>query len=326
MPEQRHPIDDLLRDLAGLPEPTDADLAHIHARLDAAIASDRSIRRRVGLVWSVGIAGVVAGLALVVVAGKASPAEAAITEIAALAQSADRLEATDTEFVYTRSTDEHLSTVPAEMLGDAGFDRDFLHYLLTSTRQTWFGNEGTEQIHITYEGARFFTEEDEAAYYAAGLDEVDHLGETVTSTVLDAELESWPAEERLLDEAIRAAMRTDRGLPEAVEYLDVAIDIVRESFSSPELRAATLRLIATLDGLEVQERAPDGTVTFSIGYDDNGNPTNREFAIDRNGYLRAEQVTLPVGAHRFGIPAGTTTYAAEHLVPAVTESLGAPAP
>ena len=328
MPDEQHPVDDLLKRIVGSPTSSQDEKTAAEAALQQAIENDvvkpLPGRRSRQLVWTAAAVALIIGLVVVFRPWAVSPAAAAMEEVAALTETLDPVEATDDTFVYTRSETSAITRIPREGLGDIPYGKDQLLYYTNTIRETWFGNDNTVQIAITLLEPTFLNSEDEAVYYEAGLDEQDQIGETITTTVTDPTKQVWPTDRDKLDAAIREAMVTDRGLPETVEYLDVALDIVRESFSSPQLRAATLRLIGDLNGLQLVETSATGSVTFLIEYTDRNVDTRLTFIIDGNGYLRYEQLLNLTADQEFGIPANTSVFVAEYSEPLIVDGLDAP--
>lgn len=325
MTNNRHPVDDALRKVAGDPRFTESDIAQARAKLDAAIAAETEtppLRRRYRLVaWTAVVLLLTVGLVVLIDVLRPSTTVAAIEEIARVAEAADLLTVPDDQFIHTRSEITAIHVIPKEGLGDVPYDKDQLVYLLTTLRESWLGSDGTVQLRTTNLPPQFFDPADEKVYHQAGLDRQDAMGETVTQTVTDpGGHEQWPSQQQQLDEAIWAVLRTDRGLPETVEYLDVALDILRETFASPELRASTLRLIAGLADLEMISSS-DESVTFAIDYTDQGKATRLSFTLSIQGHLLSEQQLLLDGDERFGIPSDTVVFSAHYSVPTAVESL-----
>ncbi|MFQ5523685.1 MAG: hypothetical protein ACE5F5_08915 [Acidimicrobiia bacterium] len=251
-----------------------------------------------------------------------NPASAVLGEIAAVAAEQDPLSVTDTSFIYTSSRVTALAVVYRDELSGVPYDRDLLVYLLPREREVWIGNEGTEQIRTTYLEPIFFRDTHEEAYYAAGLDTADQIGQTVTSTVL-IPVDVWPDNLEELDQAIRNQMASGRGLPFDVEYLDVALDIITESFVSPQLRASTLNLISRLGSLQLGEPG-DGVQAFSVEYSERGVRMRLTFGIDRVGNLTSKELVAVTEDTAFGIPAGTAVSTAIYGPPTEVDTLFAP--
>ena len=321
--DQPH-IDNLLRDYAGSPEPSPANREYAEQKLQHAISSSvrtsRRARQRPVFIWAAGLVAVVAGGFFTLLVSRPTTAQATFEQIATIVEATDPLTASDSEYIYTRSAAQSLAEDPKEALGDVPYDKDSLVYLTNTTRESWYGSQGTVQIRTSFHPPTFFTDTDRDVYYAAGLDQRDQIGETITTTDTQP-IEQWPTLPDQLDQAIRHQMVTDRGLPETVEYLDVAFDIIGESFASPQIRANTLRQIAELDGLTLVERTPDGSAIFTVDYSDRDVKTRLTFTIDLNGYLRYHQILNLTADTRLGIPAGTPPHEAEFAQPVVIDSV-----
>ncbi|MFQ5522111.1 MAG: hypothetical protein ACE5F5_00840 [Acidimicrobiia bacterium] len=334
MTERDHPVDDALRLVAGFPEPTAEDRRLAEERLVEAIAAEqarsgRRLRLRVAsrrvVGWAAAFVAILVGVLLLIEAVNPTATEAAMEEIAVVAEATDPLVIPDQQFLYTRSEISAISVIPREALKGVRFDGEFLVYLLPTIRETWIGSEGTVQIRTTNQPPSFFANSDETAYYAAGIDRQDSIGETTTLvTSSEPALAQWPTDDPALDRAIRQAARPDRGLPDHVEYLDVALDILREVFTPPDLRATTLRLIGQLSDLNLVETTNDGAATFDIEYTNQNIPTRLTFTISGQGYLLFEEIRILKDDPRFGIPANTSVSTAEYSTPRIIPSLDTP--
>lgn len=314
------PIDELLRHVAGAPESSQGEESRIEQRIRVALSAPvKSNRPRGRLIWTAAAVVLVIGVLAVLQVGKANPVQASIEQIARLVEEIEPTSITDTQFVYVQSTIQALGTVPRDGLGDVPYDKDNLVYLTHSIRETWFGNEETVQIRTTNLQPTFFNEDDRTAYYAAGLDQIDQIGETVTTTV-NQPREIWSADIEQLDDEIRSQMITNRGLPATVEYLDVAFDILGVSSADPQTRANTLRLIGRLPDLTLK-RQGSGLTTFDISYMSSGVKTILIFSIDPLGYLRDQQTILASEDTVTGVPAGTAIYHAQMSAPVIATSL-----
>ena len=249
--QERHPVDDLLRAIAGNVESSAAEREYARQKLDRAIAElgRRQTRRRQRvLVWGMVFAAVFAGVAFVLLAAQPSQARAAIEEIADLVEVIDPLAATDTTFIYTRSSSSALAEVPGVALGGITIEGDSLLYLLNSRRETWYGSEGTVQMRTTYLQPTFFSDADRDAYFAAGSTGKTRLARPAGyQSICRSRRVRRPV---ALDRAIRDRMVTDRGLPETIEYRR-RLGIVGE-FRDPQVsRHPLLRLIARLEGIQL---------------------------------------------------------------------------
>lgn len=326
MTKRDHPVDDALRRVAGQPTPSEDDRRLGADRLAEAIAAEQipQPRRRYRLTvgWAIGFGVLLVGLLVAVETISPTPTEAAIEEIAKAAEETDPLTIPPQQFGYTKSEMTALAIVPAEALRDIEYEREFLVYLLPTIRETWIGSEGAAQLRTTNQPPIFFSEADEDAYYAAGIDGQDAIGETTTLTTTDRPTTpDWPTDPAALDQAIRQAAVSDRGLSETVEYLDVALDILREPFATPQLRAATLRLIAQLPDLELVDTAGDESFTFTIEYRDQDVETRQTFTLGDQGHLLTEEIRILDPNPRFGIPADSAIFAANHTPATIVADL-----
>ena len=324
MGEHRDPVDDLIRRVVGDPEPAPRDRARAEARLAAAMREERPhTRRRWIAVAGAAVVVFIVGLLVVSGVGSGSRVSAAIEEIAEAIEEVSPLSVGDTEFVYTKSETRALGVVPRDALGDVSYEEEYLVYLLPKTRETWRGTDGGLQVRETVGEPVFFSENAETVYYRAGLDEIDRVGETATETFIDSDIEDWPTDPDALDAAIRDVMVTNRGLPEDVEYLDVAVDILRVPLQPPEVRQTVVRLIGELDGLQLVESTTEA-VTLSVEYVHREVRTRLTFTITNDGYLSFEQGTNLTADQEYGIPGGTVTWQAEYSQPIVVDSLDTP--
>lgn len=293
-------------------------------RLRAAIEAEKATKQ--GRSWWpwVAAAAVFVGLFVAVQTFRPTPTEAAMEEIATVVETIDPAQVGDQQFLYTEGANIALSVLPGDMLEGVSYEGEYFVYRLPNFRQTWHGNDGVVQLATTNQEPVFFTEEDEDLYYEAALDELDNIGETVTDTIQDdPNLDQWPTDPSELDAAIREQLPPDTGRPESVEYLDIALDLIREVYTPPGLRAAVLTVIGRIDELQVVEQ-DESTATFAIGYEDRGLDTRQTFTISRRGELLAEQTLLLEPDPELDIPADTALFEATYSTPEVVNSLDQP--
>jgi len=325
MTDKQHPVDRLARYLVGDPEPPPGSCERVDAALMAEIAKTtaRPVAPRFRTrVWAIVALAAAVVVFMVVQPFTQSPASAALEEIAMVAAEQDPLTASDSSFIYTRSQMQGLGSASKEALGDVPYDFEELYYLVRMDREAWTGSEGTVQIRTTFKKPSFFSETDEDVYYAAGLDIRDEVGKTTTSTV-SIPPEEWPEGIDELDQAIRDTIVDDRGLPFDVEYLDVALDILREANISPQLRASTLTLISRLESLELDEPG-SGLSAFSVGYTERDVRMRLGFHLDNVGNLIFEEVVTLTQDSERRLPPNTPIFRAVYEPAAEVESLAAP--
>lgn len=245
-------------------------------------------------------------------------------EIARLVETADPTQIPEQDFLYTDATVTSLVIVPADMLADPAYEDDFLAYLLPSRRETWYGSDNTLQIRTTNQPPVFFSEEDEAAYYTAGLDDQDRIGETTTDTVTDdRDFNQWPTNPDELDATIREQIPPETGREDEVEYLEIALGLIREVFTPPHLRATTLTLIGQTPGLELVDQTSQQT-TFAIEYQQDGIDTQQTFTLTSQGHLASEETRILENHPRLGVPADTPVFAAHYSTPITVDTLDQP--
>lgn len=325
------PVVRALQRLAADPHPTAEDRQRAEEALKQAIAQAATRETRMWPVqrsWRLGFAVtifvVAVGLGIQLL--RPNTASAALSEIAAAAELVDPLAIPAQSFAYTRSDTVVLVVQPPDAFGAAEIPGSGVAYLLPQTRESWFGSSDVVQLRLTTYRPTFFAPETEAAYYAAGLDRADGVGETVTSTVSGApsllDSRTWPTDPDQLLEVLRSLFPPDRGLPDTVEILDLALDLLRETGADPELRAAVLRVLSNLD-MELLERRPDGAATFAITYE-SALLTRDGFTLDLSGNLLEETTTLIEADPNLSIPSGTVIWNALYEPTSIVEGLSQP--
>ena len=321
MADQRDPIDQTLKAMFGDPEPTPEEEARALARFQRAM-EERSGRRRRSIPWRVlvaaGLAAVAVGMFLVL-PRQETAAAAALREIARLVDEIDPLDAPDGTFSFVRSEQVLLMEVHAEGVGRQEGEPS-LFYRLPLRRDSWLGIEGTLQLSTTASEPLFFAPADRTLYYEYGIDQQDAIGETQTFTVVDAFDTVWATGGAELDSQIRGILPPESTRPEHVDYLDIALQVIRESPASPETRASVLRLIADLEGIEHVDGEPDVS-SFWVEFEESGVLVRWTFAVDSAGFLRSESRTNMTAGGVLGLAAGTSTFEAEYSAPLVVTGL-----
>lgn len=326
MTDRRHPVDEALRRFAGNPGPSGAERQAMMHRLndvfhDAGISRPPSKTLRLG--WAMALVLVVTGVLVVLQLARPSETSATMEEIASAAEKVNPLDMPDQSYLYIASEWTALAATPAELLEETEFDREHLYYLAPYDREIWVGVDGSIQLKTTRHPPRFFSPDDERVYYEADLDEWEHIGETITETFGPPEtVETWPTELEALDQVITSHI-AGRERPPDVEYLEEALNILRERLVEPQQRANTLRLIGRLEDLEVVTSDEEGT-TFAIEYPDQGIETRMVVTLSPEGYLLAEKAISLEENPAYGIPANTTVSSANYTIPRVVDDLNTP--
>ncbi len=270
---------ELLRDLSGDWEPPAEAMAAARQRLRAVIANEVSepARRQLRLprlaldlrlapAARVGFAVLVLVLSVTVGSALLAPAPA-VARLQGLAVAAEQISLTQLaagEFAYTRSAGEQLQEIPDPRAPGA-----VIAFRLPIVREEWRAVDGSGVIRVTTgepvfldpADATLLTDDDAAAL---------GIGRTVEQAFGPGALVAFPD---LPDEPgalttvlFREVEKGPRLRPAAAGVFDLAADILRASDVPPQKRAAVLRLLARLDGVELAPSAP-GTTTLSISSD-----------------------------------------------------------
>lgn len=313
-----HPdkVDRFLRRALTARDPTDADLTTAEQVYRSGVVEESepvTVRRLRPVPVAAGIMLMVVVLIAVQV-GRVTPAAGALIEIADAARFVDPLEVPQQGYAYTQSQ-------VVTLMVDAMPDGVPIGYLLPTERETWIGTEGFVQIRTTVAEPVFFTTEANDAYYQTGLDRIDRVGETYTETfsgvlgLLDER--EWPTDPAELSHTIRSLP----GISSDADIIDVAIDLIRESLAPPELRAAVLELMATLNLRLVEQTEDKTTFEHSAGGD---TPSVYRFTLSSNGQLLEESETLTAGDPQLGIPSGTEVLVIVYQPTVITANLQSP--
>jgi hypothetical protein len=329
-PNNSHAIDKLLRKAAGDPMPTDASRSHVESALSRAIRDAYPTRRPKRARWRwtapalAGSLAVVLAVVLVLQVTRPSAAAAALSQIAVAADLIDPISIPSQSYAYTRSESTVLGVVPPDdIVGRA----EPLVYLLPQTREAWIARTGIVQVSTTTHAPVFFSVEDETDYHDAGLDRVDRVDETITlagtglTSILDER--DWPTNAGDLKTAIIDSLPEDSQQQRDAAIANLALALTAETSASPQLKAAALRLISTLDGVALTQRLRDGGGIFSIDYDQ-PQPTSLVFTIAGDGNLLGFTLTDLEGDPTLGIPPNTAIEDTNYQPTIIVTSLNTP--
>lgn len=302
-------------------EPTPEHITAARARLNAAIAAEEPSRRhRRGLrLAAAGAAVVLAAAVAVSTLIRPPEVNAALAELATITRQIEPTELTANEYLYTTA-----DTV--DLVITAGPDNQALPYLLPRFRQFWRASDGTALVTTTVGQPSFFSTEARGAYFDAGLDRVDRIGETFTDALAGvtdptAAL-AWPHDPDQLKTAMLNEIRQGGSdLPEQVQLLQLATQILRDAPTTPQLRAAVIDVLSTLDDIETTDN-PDGTLTITTTYLDNQTSVTDTATLNHDGQLVAETRTLNTEQTELGIPAGTIINTARYTPPVIATTPG----
>lgn len=326
MNTQGHPLDLLLREATGSPEPTESDYLHGRRMLNAAIAAETRTSAglsRVGS-WLPRVAAIGASFVVVVAIGIAislvrPQPVTALGELANVAEQVERTAPADGEALYSRSSQTALMVREG---ADFGFpELGTVGYLVPRNVETWI-SDGTWRVSRATLQPIFFDPEVERAYFEAGLDAQDGIGLTVEDTfsapdqIVDER--NWPTTPGLLRQALESYV-SNEGSSTADDHrvVELAAVLLRETNASPELRAAAIRVLEDLD-VDVTERSDGQGVSVGFEYV-NVVPRMRVIEFDADSNLIREYEKLLEDDVELGIPAGTivtdATYSPVRVVP-----------
>ena len=302
---------DWLRRHAQSPTPSPEDVVKARTRLERAIAAELEAaalkeKTRHFAIW--GVAAAVLAVVLVALPVMTrDPAQAALIEIARAAREATPLDVPSGDFILNESERLDLAVRPG---ADVGLSNEFIAYQLPTTRKVWRNpQQGFFQVQTTVEDPIFFDPIVESAYYSAGINEADQVGETIVeqyTDVTDPLIETnWPTKADDLLEEMEAFL--GNGQPSTpAEILDLATDLLRETNPTPQLRGAVLEVIAQLP-LDFERQ---GSQSITISVIEGGRQTT--VTLSRTGELITETVVVLNGDPELGIPPGTVVEKVQH--------------
>lgn len=284
---------DLFNEVAPPPEPSSEQEARARAHLRAAFrAAGKPFRR-----WwqQPAAAAAAAAVVAVVVAGvltlpsSTPPVDANLANIARAARTVDVLELPQGAYVYSR-TESLIVNYEPPPYGPGVF------YLLPETTDVWT-RDNSELSQRVAGSPRFFNPADEAAYYAAGQDVIDMIGEVRTTSLSDipnnSTLRGLSNDMMVLREQIFAALSAD---PEWTPENEAAIvnhiaNLLNPRLNAPpQLRAALIEIVGTLD---VTTKPTDqGHTVAVLDFQSELGAERLELEFDAAGYLVVYRTTL----------------------------------
>ena len=161
--------------------------------------------------------------------------------------------------------------------------------------------DGTTRVRTTYGTPRFLTAEDRTAFELSGLGAQPRSRATPssrstarrsTSPTLAYGHPTLPALQQALLERLGPADQQ----PHALRLLQSAVELIRENGADPSLRAAVLRVIAGVPGIQVSGTPELVTVVFDGALPER--TERRVYTFDAStGHLVSESVTVVSGEH-----------------------------
>lgn len=319
---------DILRRALGEPPPGAEQRASARARLDTAIDTElragrpRSSSRRLRAIAATAAALTVIAAVAWVVVWSDEPASA-LEALARSARQVDPMEVPPGAFAYTRS--EHVALVGGPGDQFPGIDDEEVAYLLPTTREAWIRADGFVQLATTTHPPFFFDPRVEAAYYQAGHDRIDGIGETVTSVFGEVEDPfagvQWPTDREELAGVLEEWVHLGPGEPpREVQLLQLVAAILRERILEPDIRAALIEVLATLD---LQVTVADNLVTVTVDYEQRFS-LRYSVSFDDEANLSSESTRLLDTTDEPHIPAGTVISRATYTPPIIVPDLQPP--
>ncbi len=318
-------IEAMLRTATGDPAPSPDVIRLGMLRLETAMRSEvaagatRLRPRR----WSraAAVAGLVA--AIVVVGTVVIPDEvSALGQLAEVAESVLPVEAGDGTFVYRVSDQTGLVSVSAADLGQPGVGD--ISYLRNVRSRTW---ETDDSVRLETElgPLEFFSSADEAAFNASPLAAQDRPGTVTVSETgrvpNDLDARAWPVTTDELRRAMEAhASNEPSDTPMAVRLMGLAGNLLRDPRIDAPLRAAVLRVLDGVAGIEVSD--VDGVVTVSARHlAPSGATAVTSMEFDEGAHLIRESEVWVDGHAGLGIPPGTAIFDSRHSIPEVVDEI-----
>ncbi len=316
---------ELLTEIAPPPEVPEAQIDAARIALHAAyrdVARPVTHRRR----WS--LAGATAAIVVVVVAvavivpGSTPSVNASLAKIARATRALEAADLPAGHFVYSRLDRTVLNGRQIE----AGAPES--QYLLSETVDRWV-HGAVEETTTTVRSATFFDPDVEAAYYAAGLDIEDGVGETTTRRVSDIasvkDITKWSGDTSTLRRQIDTELATaiDPVLDEDIRTLRLVQELMDPRLNAPPaLRAALIEIVGGLD-VETTELA-DGSVQVAVEYEHPGiGSFLQELEFDSAGYLRVSRlIAIELEPALPGVPRRTVVDEALWSRPSVVGAAG----
>jgi hypothetical protein len=167
------------------------------------------------------------------------------------------------QFVYTKS--RSLNETTSVTHGQA------INTVADQTREAWIGPDGSGRLRETSVGSRFMSDRDRQAWVAAGRPDLGgefHSDERFGAGGLYFfDLSKLPTDADSLKKTIEQR-KVEGGPPGDAETFTIVGDMLRETYASPQLRAALYRVAAGLPGVELIGDVKDesGRTGTAVGY------------------------------------------------------------
>jgi len=223
------------------------------------------------------------------------------------------------EYLYTRSTNEYLSTV--------GLKSSSFSALVPNTREVWLRRDGTGWLHEVTGAPIFLSERDRHAWINAGR---PSFGGGVTDTVL-ANTDGPNAPMASLDlptdpDALYAQLHREAAGFGSRIYAEMFVmigDDLRENYTTPAQRSALFEVAARLPGIQVVRGAHDaaGRAAIAVAIDDSGNHDRAALLFDPQTLALLGEQYVVLGGNAFGYPDGAVIGGSAYLEQKVVDSV-----
>lgn len=238
-----------------VPGPSTEDVERARMQLRRLIAADRRPVRRHR--WRVAAVAVlvtaVAVTGLVVLAP--TPAEAGLERIASAIEEIPVSELPAGSYHYVRIEQRTIDRFPADALPDA----DVAEFAVgvEATREIWVGDDGSTIVRTIVSDAAPLDQSLAGDFAASPIPDSLGVGTTtVTAYPPDPNrlpLDTLPTDPDELEAWIDRELATVEPDEHAARLLDLAAQLLANPATSPQLRAATLRVLAEVPGIETTE-------------------------------------------------------------------------
>lgn len=225
------------------------------------------------------------------------------------------------QFVYTRSTTAYLATATD------GPDGSY-SVLLPSERETWLARDRPGWLYEHSGRGRFLSDHDRTGWVAAGKPRLP--GGNVTNIELSNSDGSTPpmfsldlpADPGALWERLEAQAR-GKGSGLYAQMFQLVGDALRETFTTPQQRAALYEVAAQIPGVELVGSVTDpaGRPGFAVARDDAVQRIRYELVFDPQTAVLLAEVQTVLPGNPFHYPDGTVIGDAVYLESAVVDTV-----
>jgi hypothetical protein len=225
------------------------------------------------------------------------------------------------QYLYTRSTDEYLSTT---VDGSRTYG-----FMVPYTREIWLRRDGTGWLHQVAGTPRFLSERDRQAWIAAGrpaqaggsMDTFLRNSDGPTPPMASLDLSTDP-------EVLYAKLKHDAagfGSRANAEMFVMIGDDLRENYTTPAQRAALFEVAARIPGIDLVSGTRDaaGRLADAIAIDDAEQHERLALLFDSQTRALLGEEDVVLAGNELGYAPGTVIGQAAYLVQSVVDSVPA---